>query len=488
MKRLKVLLISLLILCLFSVSAYADSALPYQNYTYSEKGGKIVLGPDAFIPEAVIYGADLGISAMKTPTDIETDTNGNIYVLDGDNDRIVIMDSNIKLIATITGFVNEGVTDTFLNAQGLFVDEDYIYIADTERSRIIILDISTHELVKVVNAPVSSVLGKNFIFKPISLVADSDKLLYVIGEGVYEGIITIDWDSNFAGFIGSNSVTPSLFDRFWLNFATVTQRKTMVQYVPQDFSSIDIDKDGFYFVTTSTYASGNAMVKRLNPGGANVLTNLSSVNMIGDPGYYWSGEAVGSSSFVDVAAGNNKIFACLDYKRNKVFVYNEDGYLLFTFGGISAQDGGFSKPVAVTWLDNNRFAVLDGDRGSITVFKPTDYALAIFDGVKAQADLEYDLAFEKWQTVLSLNSGFELAHIQSGKTYLNMGEYSKAMQEFKLGHNKTLYSKAMAKYRAEWIRNNITTIFIIVLALVALVFARKFILFIKKLSKKRAKK
>ncbi len=486
MKRLKVLLISLLILCLFSVSAFADSALPYQNYTYSEKGGNLVLGPDAFIPESVTYGSNLGIGPMKEPTDIETDENGNIYVLDADNDRIVIMDSKAKLVGTINGFDNGGVKDTFVKAQGLFVDEDYIYIADTDRSRVVILDIKTHAMVNIVNQPVTKVLGDDFIFKPVSLVADSDKLLYVVGEGVYEGIITIDWDSNFAGFIGSNSVTPSLFDRVWLNFATVTQRKTMVQYVPQDFSSIEIDDEGFYFVTTSTYKSGeNTMVKRLNPGGVNVLTNLSNVNTIGDPGYYWSGEALGYSSFTDVAAGDNKIFACLDYRRNKIFVYNEDCYMLFSFGAISAQEGGFARPGALTWLDGNRIAVLDSERGSVTVFKPTDYAMAIFEGVEAQANLHYDLAFEKWQTVLSLNNGFELAHIQCGKTYLNTGEYAKAMKEFKLGHNKTLYSKAMEKNRAEWIKENITTIFVIVLALIALVFVRRFILLIKKKTNKK---
>ena len=439
-------MISLLVLCLFSVSAFADSALPYQNYTYSEKGGKLVLGPDAFIPESVVYGADLGIGAMKEPTDIETDKNGNIYVLDADNDRVVILDNNAKLVGTINGFDNNGAKDTFVKAQGLFIDEDYIYIADTDRYRVVILDIKTHALVNIVNQPVTKVLGEEFIFKPVSLVADSDKLLYVVGEGVFEGIITIDWNSNFVGFIGSNSVAPSLFDRIWLNFATVTQRKTMVQYVPQDFSSIEIDSEGFYFVTTSTYSSGEAtMVRRLNPGGIDVLTNLSSVKTIGDPGYYWSGEAVGYSSFTDVAAGDNKIFACLDYRRNKVFVYNEDCYMLFSFGAISSQEGGFARPSALTWLDSNRIAVLDSERGSITIFKPTDYAMAIFDGVEAQANLDYDLAFDKWQAVLSLNNGFELAHIQCGKTYLNIGEYGKAMQEFKLGHNKTLYSKANNK-------------------------------------------
>ena len=484
MKYIKHLAVVLLIISMFSVTVFAESELPYSNYTYSQKGLEIVLGPDAYVPSTVIYGETLGTEAMHEPTDIRVDENGNIYILDGGNGRILVLDKNFKLKSEIAEFQNNGAAQNFTGAKGMYVDDAYIYVADTENSRIVILNLKDYSLAKIVPAPVSSVLGEKFNFKPISLVADTDRLLYVVGEGVYEGIMTMDWEGTFGGFIGSNKVTPSVWEQFWMTYSTVEQRSTMVQVIPQDFSSIDKDEDGFYFVTTYTTES-STMVKRLNPGGDSVLKNLSSIPTTGDPAYYWVGAQIGNSTFYDCSCGENGIFACLDYKRGKIFVYNEDGYLLFTFGAISQQEGGFTSPLALTWLDGRRIAVLDTYRGSVTVFEPTDYALAIFEGVDAQANLDYDLAFEKWQNVLSLNNGFELAHILVGKVYLNTGEYKKAMESFKLGNNRALYSKAMEKNRAEWLRENMTTIFVIVLALVGVYFIIKFWISVREFRKKR---
>ncbi len=484
MKYIKHLTIALLIICMFSVTVFADSALPYSNYTYSEKGGGIVLGPDAYVPETVIYGETLGTTSLKEPTDIRVDEEGNIYILDAGNGRILILGEDYKLKAQINGFEKDGAAQNFTGAKGLYIDDAYIYVADTLNARIVIFNRADNSLAAVAPAPKSSVLGDDFKFAPISLVVDTDRLLYVVGEGVFEGIITMDWKGNFGGFIGSNKVTPSVWDQFWMTYATVEQRKTMVQYVPQDFSSIDIDEEGFYFVTTYT-AQGGTMVKRLNPGGDSVFQNLSHVSTVGDPTHIYKGAQLGSSTFYDVSCGENNIFACIDYKRGKVFVYNEDGYLLFTFGAISQQEGGFTSPLALTWLDGKRVAVLDMYRGSVTIFKPTDYAMAIYEGVEAQSNLDYDLAFEKWQKVLALNNGFELAHIQVGKVYLNTGEYEEAMESFRMGNNKALFSKAMEKNRAEWLRENITTIFVIVLILVAIYFVRKVFIFFKQKTHKK---
>lgn len=484
MKYLKIIFISILLISILSVSALADTSLPYSNYTYSEKGMKVVLGPQAYVPDAVIYGETLGTTGMVEPSDIATDEQGLIYVLDAGNSRILILNADYTLKTEITGFLNDGAEDNFKGAKGFYVDDAYIYVADTANQRIVIFDKFTLAVAKVVTAPKSSMLADDFVFKPIAVAVDVDRLLYVIGEGTYEGIITMDWDSEFAGFIGTNNVTPSLWEIFWMQFLSETAREARVQFIPQDFSGIDVDEDGFFYVTTYT-KQNLKMVKRLNPGGNDVLVNLSSVPVAGDPYDVAKGALKGSSSFYDVACGPYGLYACMDYTRGKIFVYNEDGFLLYTLGARSNQDGGFNGAEAIVWLEGMKLAVIDAQRNSVTIFKPTDYAIAIHEGVAAQAELDYDLAFEKWQRVLELNSGFEMAHIQSGKVYHNLGDYEKAMEEFELGNNKALYSKSLAKKRALWIENNITTIFIVVVVAVCALFINSFI---KKIKEKRREK
>ena len=97
MKFLKLIFISILLISVLSVSAYADTSLPYSNYTYSEKGNQVVLGPQAYVPEEVIYGETLGTTGMFEPSDVATDENGLIYILDGGNGRILVLNPDYTL-------------------------------------------------------------------------------------------------------------------------------------------------------------------------------------------------------------------------------------------------------------------------------------------------------------------------------------------------------------------------------------------------------
>lgn len=257
----------------------------------------------------------------------------------------------------------------------------------------------------------------------------------------------------------------------------------MLQLVPQDFSGIDIDGNEFILTTTYT-AQNNSMVKRLNPGGSNVIRNQSKTGIVGDPGTVWSGTMSGKSSFSDIASGPDNIYACLDYKRGKIFCYDNDGYLLYNFGTISDQLGGFSAPNALTYLgDNSSIAVLDKQNGSITVFAATDYAKAINAGIHYERTLEYDTAFEYWNKVVSLNSNCDFAHNALGQIYFNNEDYAKAMQEFRAASNKTMFSKAKKEMRSDWIYENIRYIMLAVVFLILILMLNAVRKFLKKRKK-----
>ena len=464
MKKLYVLAVIVLLLCYGSLSAFAaDTTLPYENYTYSESDGSVIGNPQAYIPDKVIFGNDWEIGALFEPTDMDADSNGDLYILDAGNRRVVVLDSDYKLQCPFYCSLEDNSVADVTQAQGITVTESRVYICDTENSRILIYS-KEGILQKTVNAPKSSKLGSEFVFKPTKAAVDQKGNLYVISKGTFDGVINMSESGEFFGYFASNSVTSSSWELFWRRFSTTKQRKTMVQLVPQDFSSIDIDEYGFYFITTQT-AVDNSMVKRVNQGGIDIIRRLSNVSITGDQTKVRKGSFVGNSSFIDVTAGPQKIYACLDSTRGKIFCYNNDGYLLYSFGTLASQIGGFSKPMAVTYLDDYRIAVLDGSNSAVTVFDTTDYADAINAGITYQNNLDYESAYSMWEQVLVYNSNYQLAQNMMGYSCYNTGDYELAMNYFKSCDNLNMYSSAREALRSEWIYENI---YIIVSAIVFL--------------------
>ena len=99
------------------------------------------------------------------------------------------------------------------------------------------------------------------------------------------GVLSFSSEGIFEGFLGVQSVTFSAIDLFWRTFMTQAQRESSVQNIPADYNDIEMDADGFLFVTSSALdktkqynalvsgstASDYAPVKRLNPSGDDIL-------------------------------------------------------------------------------------------------------------------------------------------------------------------------------------------------------------------------
>ncbi len=471
----KLLSISLMILILFdsafSVSA-AEQNVPYTNYTYSS-GGSIIESPQAYLPESVIYGHNLGIGSFKNAVDIDCDENGDLYILDNGNNRAVVLDSNMKLkrVISLKTKLKDGTEISLKESRGITVTRDKIYICDTENHRVLVFNKKDGKYLKMYLAPSSKALDEDFLFKPIKVSIDNEENLYIVSEGTFEGIINLDSKGGFLGFFATNEATASSWELFWRRFSTVEQRKKSIQFVPQDFSSIDIDESGFFLITTSTEVD-NSMIKRVNPGGNNVIRNVTDINLSGDVSCTL-GENNGDSSFIDVTSGPFKIYACLDSTRGKVFCYNNDGNLLYTFGYLSEQKGGFTAPVAITYLDGQKIAVLDNRTSSITVFSPTVYAKTINSGVDYTNRLEYDKALVEWAKVFEFNQNFTLAQDMIAKSYYEDGDNSAAMKYFKSAGNKQMYSTVKETVRKNWLYKYTKYFIIGAAVLICLIFVMK---------------
>lgn len=465
------LTILIMLICAFSVNA-AEQTLPYYNYTFAADGS-VITSPQAYVPDAVIFGHDLGIGDFSNAADMDSDKEGNLYILDVDNCRVVVLDNNYKLLNnfSLKTTLKDGTEIALNEAKGITVTEDKIYICDTGNSRVLVFSKDNGKYIKMITTPKSKALDENFIFKPAKASIDSEGNYYIVSEGTFEGVLNLDANGEFLGFFATNEAVASAWDLFWRRFSSIEQRKTSIQFIPQDFSSIDIDSMGFFFITTSV-AQNNSMIKRVNPGGNDIIRNVTSLSLIGDISGYTQGDNAGKSSFIDVSSGPYKICACLDITRGKIFCYSTDGYLLYTFGALSDQKGGFTAPNAITYLSDQKIAVLDNRTNSVTVFTPTEYAKIINKGIEYSNNLEYDKALVEWENILKINNNNKLAQEMIAKSYYADGKYDIAMKYFKSAGNKEMYSTVKETVRKEWIFNNAKYIIIAVILLVVLGFAR----------------
>lgn len=453
MKKLFALVLSILVLLGLSLPASAvQSTLPYSNYTFSEQGGAVIYSPQAYVPSSIVYGSNWECGALHEPADIDVDQSGDIYILDTGNNRIVVLDSTLgfRRIIDCGSTDKNGNAITLNKAKGITVTNDTIYVCDTDNRRILLYSKETGEYNDTINAPESSLFGEDFIFQPTKVAVDNKGNLYAVSSGTYEGIINMNAKGEFQNFFASNSVTASAWEIFWRKFSSSRQRKTMEQLVPQDFSSIDLDRDGFFLITTFT-AVDSSMVKRVNQGGVNIIRALSEVTITGDQQKVHNGTLSGLSSFCDISSGPDKMYACLDKTRGRVYCYNNDGYLLYTFGTKSSQYGGFLSPIAVSYLDDYRICVLDSANGALTVFKTTEYADAINLGIKYQNALDYEAAYAQWGEVLKLNGNYQLAQNMIGRACYNTGDYKAAMKYFEQCGNREMYSDAREAIRMGYI-------------------------------------
>ncbi len=466
------------------VQALEDTFVPYNSYIYNFWGDPVA-SPKPYIPDKIITSEELGLN-LKSPQDLFVGNSDMVYVLDTGNNRIVILDHELKLDSIIDEFMNKGKIDYFTNPQGLFVGKDgTLYVADTGNKRIIVFD-DKGELIKEISAPVSEVAGlipDKYNYSPAKITADRSGRLYVVSRETYEGLVEFNTDEEFSGFIGAPRVKPNMFDYFWKRFiASETQRDKMALSLPTEFSNLDIDERGFIYTTSSGgNISRTESIRRLNPAGKDVLRRTGFRPPIGDYGSALrnaQGELIlPPSRFMDIEIGNFGIYNVLDVERGRIFTYDMYGQLLYVFGNRALKKGGFKNPVALSILSDNRILVLDADMNRITIFQPTEYQQAIYGAIKNYHTGNYAISTQQWLKVLRLNRNHDLAYTCIGEAYLRQNKYEEAMHSYKLGQNRLGYSEAYQLHRTEVISRNfgiiMSIIFIIILLLIIFIKWRK---------------
>lgn len=410
----------------------------------------------------------LGIGDFKAPQDIFVADSGEIYILDSGNGRIVQLSKERELVRIIDGFVVSGQMHRFSQAKGLFVTDDgHIYIADTLNERVVHLD-EHGDLVQIIGAPKSPVEGiipDSFRYRPIRLVVDSSRRIYVVAEGQAEGILQFTPDGEFLGFFGSPRVTPSLADVIWSRLATREQRERLALFLPTEHSSIDLDERGFFF---TTIAAGDIVrtepIRRLSPSGQSVTRRLGFTDPVGDPQWI-------ASRFCDVVARPGGLYSALDQTRGRVFTYDSSGYLLYVFGCKGKQAGAIDVPRAIE-QQGSYILVVDEGTNEVKVYKPTQYATLIHTALYYYQWGNYEDSARAWEAVLHLNANYDRAYCGIGLSHLLNGRLEDALRYFRLGNDRAMYSKAYRLYRRDVVDEHLGKVLTVALVIAGmLVFA-----------------
>lgn len=467
----RVVMVTLLIFSIIASVGTGVCASAYPSYTYEKQTARALKSPAAMVPETVITAQDFGVGKMNDPADVFSDSNGRVYILDSGNSRIICFDASFKkILFLISGTdISNDPGFSFKGAQGIFVNDTDIYIADTNNGRIIRCPLPDESFRMTGKSEI--ITPKDLLwdtsktpFRPGKIVADRMGRMFVVANGVFEGLLEISAEGDFLSYVGANKVSMSALDYFRRMFATRKQWEAMAKQIPVEFSNVFIDSDEFIY-TTAKGQTGEVGIRRLNLNGANIL-RIKPEQFFGDHfGYTAELNRTEEPFFIDVAAGPDETFAGLDKTSGRVFVYDSDCNLMFQFGGNGGAEGTFLSPNSLVWLPDNRIGVLDIRNADFTVFRTTDYGDLILSAVESEFKGEYESAAESYKQILVMNANSELPYIGFGKQLYRQGMYKEAMPYFKLGNDREYYSRAYEKHRKELM----STFIPIVIALILLI-------------------
>lgn len=521
-KILSIACIALVLTLVLVTPVAALSDTPYQGYIY-DSYDKSNPAPVGYEPEKLVNQSVLGLDSVGKLYDMDFDEDGNLYVLDSDNGSIYVLDIDLNLQSTIkivdvNGLikdeapkeegtntengeaVEEGAPEVavpaaeeesdesnedseesteevktvdFSKAKGIFIhgkgEDKRIYIADTEHARLLVADIEGN-LLQVFLRPETTLIPKDVEFRPTRVVVSKENTVYVLCQHVYSGVLMLNQYGDFLGFCGANKIEMTasmLFDYMWKKLLGEEMKKTQQRYVPVEYTGLDIDDEGYLLACTVAGTEKSECIRRLNAKGNNIFP----LSTFGDLETAEIGDKVRTTTFTDVTCIGDGVFAALDSEFGRIFVYDNDGSFLMSFGTKGSQLGTFSTPLAIASYDDYVY-VLDQSTNAITMFSANDYGKTVLKASRAYLKGLYNESIELWESVLVQNGAFETAYVSIGRSLMNLEDYKGAMEYFKLGQSRVDYSRAFQEYRtrliAEWF--DVIAVVIIVLAVGLFIF------------------
>ncbi len=467
-----------LCLCLLPLTAMAADGYKY-SYTYTyDFWEDIRESPDAYRTRLMISGGALGLpGGLRTPSGLFV-RGEDIYICDTGNNRIVelhLTDTGAEVVRVIDSFTGDTEPKTFSSPRDVYVTESGdLFIADFNNNRVVRLDRDLNWILSFTK-PVDATFDQSMNFLPKKLVADASNRIYVLAQNVNKGLIKFESDGTFTGYIGASKVRYRWTDYIWKLLSTREMREQQEAFVPTEYDNVTLDEKGFFYVVTKTFDEnelrrGDAEpVRRLNAIGNNILVENGHHYVIGDLQWAPGNTNItnsGPSKFVDVTVMQDDIYTVLDSTHNRLFTYDQQGNLLWVFGGVGNSDGFFNRPVALEHIGLDLLSL--DEAGSLTVMTPTEYGRLVFEAVAQYRVGDYDGSAATWRQVLAQNANCDSAYIGMGRAFLQQERFSDAMQYFKMAHDTINYSEAWRLHRMEVVEQNVGWVVLIIAAVLLL--------------------
>jgi len=458
-------LVIILIVSVFTTNVFASSyktataeteEMPFETYTYWDGLGstsktKAYCKP-MYEPETIIDSVSLGTELFGSVDDV-CSADGLTYILDGASSKVYILDKNYKLKTEINKIVYKGEKLSITGASGIFVKGEKIYIADTKNARILVIN-SKGNVLHYLTLPESKLIPSDFKYSPQKIAVDSRDYLYISSDGSYYGALVYSPTMEFLGFYGANAVAVSVGDAIknFINkiFSTDEKRAASVRALPYQFTDFVVGPNDFVYTVTSTSGTETptGQVKRLNPGGKDVL-GAEDYNFADESNRLSKPQALKA---IDV--DRDGFFYVLESGvYNRIFWYDGESNLICVFGGSKGQQsqkGTVSLGGAVT-INGTDVIVSDPVSKNVTVYSITDYGKAVRAAQLDTLNDDFEETVESWNEVLKSDVNNQLAYRGLAKAYYTMGDYAKAIEFSKLGADRETYADSFVKIRTAFL-------------------------------------
>jgi len=228
-----------------------------------------------------------------------------------------------------------------------------------------------------------------------------------------------------------------------------------------------LDIDSLANAIRSKDRSGSVTpIRLLNAMGNDVLKRNGQYAPLGDLSVVDESGQDSPSQIVDVAVGSGGIYSLLDKNRGHIFSYDNNGNLLYAFGGYGLRASDLQLPVAMLYRGDN-ILVLDAGLGKIQVYKPTSYGKMVMEAVTQQYNGNFEEANTLWTEIAYQNMNFVYAFEGMGSAQQSQNLYDEALESYKYANNTEYYSSTFVLLRREVMKTYFPIIFGAVLALAA---------------------